>query len=526
MNSDHAGADRSSRRPAKSSRRSWSLVWKSGEEAQPEPGGVEIFGGDEGDLDQIRDLPGAACASSLLLGLEKSRSHLKQVIGVYQSLLYGSRMTASKAARGGIGGRSGLVWHRDFRLLWAGETISQLGSQVSALVLPLVAVLYLHATTFDVGVLTALESVAFLLVGLPAGAWCDRLRRRPVMIAADLVRVILLASIPVAAALGVLTLDQLFAVALLHGIATVFFDVSYQSYLPSLVGRDNLMEGNAKLGGSQSVAQAVGPTLGGFLVQLFTAPFAVVADAVSFLASAVCVSAIRHREPPPQLQAHRRLFKEIGEGLGFVLRHPILRMIAGTTGTFNFFSSAFAAVEVVFLVRSVHLSAALIGVLMSAGSVGGILGALTASAIARRIGQARTIWVSALVTAPFGLLIPFTGRGDRLAFYVTGLFAISFGGVVYNVAQVSFRQALCPPRLLGRMNATMRFLVWGTMPLGALLGGALGTWIGLRPTLWVSQIGEVLAVGWVIASPLRNMRDLPVPDTADPSLFSPKKRID
>ena len=435
-------------------------------------------------------------------------------------------MTTWRAARGGTGRRSGLLWNRDFRLLWTGETISQLGSQVSALVLPLVAVLYLRATTFEVGVLTALESVAFLLVGLPAGAWCDRLRRRPVMIAADLVRVLLLTSIPVAAALGTLTLGQLFIVALVHGIATVFFDVSYQSYLPALVGRDNLMEGNAKLGGSQSVAQAVGPTLGGILVQLFTAPFAVVADAASFLASAICVRAIGHRELPPQQQAQPRLFKEIDECLHFVLRHPILRMIAGTTGTSNFFSSVFAAVAVVFLVRSVHLSAAIIGLLMSAGSVGGILGAVSASAIARRLGQARTIWLSVLVSAPFGLLIPFTGQGDRLAFYVTGLFAVSFGVVVYNVAQVSLRQALCPPRLLGRMNATMRFLVWGTMPLGALLGGLLGTWIGLRPTLWVSQVGEVLAVGWVVASPLRNMRDLPALNSADPEPLSPEGGVE
>jgi MFS family permease len=306
------------------------------------------------------------------------------------------------------GRRGGLVWHRDFRLLWTGDTISQLGSQVSVLVLPLVAVLYLHASTFEVGVLTAMESVAFLLIGLPAGAWCDRVRRRPVMIAADLVRASLLASIPIAAGLGVLTIDQLFAVALLHGTATVFFDVSYQSYLPSLVSRSELMEGNAKLQASQSVAQVAGPTLGGFLVQLVTAPFAVLADSLSFLGSAACVALIRREEPPPAQPAQHHLGKEIREGLGFVLRHPILRMIAATTGTSNFFSSAFAAVVVVFLVRAVHLSAGAIGVLMSAGSVGGILGALTASWIARRIGQSRTIWLSVTATAPFGADWPST----------------------------------------------------------------------------------------------------------------------
>jgi MFS family permease len=411
--------------------------------------------------------------------------------------------------------RGGLAWHRDFRLLWAGDTISQFGSQVSVLVLPLVAVLYLHATTFEVGVLSAMESVAFLLIGLPAGAWCDRVRRRPVMIAGDLVRCALLASIPIAAALGNLTLSQLFAVALLHGIATVFFDIAYQSYLPALVTRRDLMEGNAKLQASQSVAQVAGPTLGGVLVEVFTSPFALVADAVSFLGSALCVAVIRRPEPAPERPVHGHFVEEIGEGLSFVLRHPILRMIAGTTGTSNLFSSAFGAVVVVFLVRTVHLSAGVIGLLMSAGSIGGVLGALTASAIARRIGQARTIWLSILTTAPFGLLIPLTGPGGRLAFYASGLLAVSFGIVVYNVAQVSFRQALCPPRLLGRMNATMRFLVWGTMPFGALLGGALGTWIGLRPTLWISQIGEVLAAGWVIVSPLRSPLRLPTYDPED-----------
>ncbi len=308
---------------------------------------------------------------------------------------------------------------------------------------------------------------------------------------------------------------NLFAVALAHGIATVFFDVSYQSYLPALVARSELMEGNAKLGASQSVAEVSGPTLGSFLVELFTAPLAVMADAISFLGSAIFLGMIGRSEASPERSERRHLVGEIGEGLGFVLRHPILRMIAATTGTANFFSSAVAAVIVVFLVRSVDLSAGGIGVLMSAGGIGGILGAFTASAIATRIGQARTIWLSVMTTAPFGLLIPFTERGAGLAFYVAGILPVSFGVAVHNVARVSFRQALCPARLLGRMNATMRFLVWGTTPLGALLGGALGTWIGLRPTLWASQVGEVLAAGRVIASPLRTMRDFPAQNTAD-----------
>ena len=410
--------------------------------------------------------------------------------------------------RGRGAARGGLLRHRDFGLLWGGQTVSELGTAVSVLALPLIAVLALHATTFQVGVLTALQFAAFLLVGLPAGAWCDRVRRRPVMMGTDVVRAALLGSIPIAAVAHVLTIWQLFAVALLHGIATVFFDVAYQSYLPSLVGRDRLIEGNARLQTSSSVAQVVGPTLGGYLVQLLTAPFAVIADAASFLVSVAGVALIRAPEPAPERPAERNLAAEIGEGLGFVLRHPILRMIAGTTGTANLFSAAFTALAVVFLVRSVHLPAATIGVLMSAGSIGGIVGAVAASALTRWIGQARIIWLSMAVCTPLGLLIPLTRPGAGLALFAAGSFAISFGAVVYNVAQVSFRQAQCPPRLLGRMNATMRFLVWGTMPLGGLLGGALGSWIGLVPALWVTRIGGVVAVVWVLASPLRRMRSL------------------
>ncbi len=404
------------------------------------------------------------------------------------------------------------LWrHRDFRWLWTGDSISQLGSQVTQLALPLIAVLYLHASTLEVGVVVALESAAFLLVGLPAGAWCDRVRRRPVMIAADLARAALLASMPIAAALHVLTLGQLLAVALAHGVATVFFDVAYQSYLPALVERHQLVDGNAKLQASQSVAQTVGPTAGGVLIQVLTAPYAVLADAASFLLSGICVVLIAKPEPAPQRPEQRHLGREITEGLRFVLRHPILRMIAGTTGTANLFNTCFSAVSIVFLVRSLQLGAGTIGLLMSAGGVGGVLGALLATTVSRRIGQARAIWLSLVLTTPLGLLIPLTQRGVGLALFVVGLFAYSFGVVVHNVAQVSFRQALCPPQPLGRMNATMRFLVWGTMPLGGLLGGLLGSWIGLRNTLWVSQIGIVLAVGWVLASPLRRMRDLPGP---------------
>jgi MFS family permease len=407
--------------------------------------------------------------------------------------------------------RTSLIWHRDFRRLWEGQSVSELGSQVSLLALPLVAVLTLHATTFEVGALTASSTAAFLLVGLPAGAIVDRLRRRNVMIWADIGRAITFASVPVTAALGLLTIWQLFAVALVGGVLTVFFDVAYQSYLPFLVGRPNLVEANSKLQGSSSVASVVGPSAAGGLIELLRAANSMAVDAASFVVSVVTVWSIRGREPEPT-PSHERpsLRHEIAEGLSFVLRHPILRAIAGTTSTSNFFGGVQVAAEIVFLVRVLHQPPGVIGLLFGAGSVGGILGAFSASRVAKLVGGARTTIWSILLCGLGGLLLPLTVRGVGLGLFAVGLFLSAFGSLVYNVNQVSFRQRLCPERLLGRMNATMRFLVWGTLPLGGLLGGFLGASIGVRNALWVGGGGGTLAILWLIFSPVRPMHDFPV----------------
>ena len=405
--------------------------------------------------------------------------------------------------------RGGLVWNRDFRWLWGGDTISQLGSEITVIALPLVAVNVLDASTFAVGVLVAATRGAFLFLGLPAGAWVDRVRRRPVMIVSDVGRALLLAAVPVAALTGTLSLPLLYLVALLAGVCTVFFDVAYMSYLPALVEPAELVEGNAKLQASASVAQVAGPSLGGLLVHAFTAPYAMAADAVSFALSAGSLTAIRTREPPPPRHVSARLREEIREGLRFVLGHPVLRSITGCTGTFNFFSQAVHAIIIVFLVRTVGVSAGVIGALFSAGSAGAIVGALTASTFARRLGPARAIWLPMACTSPLALLLPLTTPGPGLILFSVGWFGTSFGVVVYNINQVAYRQAMCPPQMLGRMNATIRFLVWGTMPLGALAGGALGSAIGNRQALWFALIGEVASTIWLLASPLRTARSLP-----------------
>ncbi|HVB44213.1 MAG TPA: MFS transporter [Streptosporangiaceae bacterium] len=405
--------------------------------------------------------------------------------------------------------RGGLWHHLDFRRLWIGETVSQFGTTISQLALPLVAILVIHATTFEVGVLAALESAAFLVVGLPAGAWVDRMRFRSVLIASDLIRAALLGSIPLARLLDVLTIYQLYLVALTTGVSTVFFDVAYQSYLPQLIGRQLLVEGNAKLQGSESVSQVAGPSIGGALIQALGAPYAVLADALTFLWSAGWVTAIKARQPAPERKPGQKLRHEITEGLRFVLRHPLLRAIATCTGWFNLFGSMGFAVFYVLLARDLHVSPGIIGLLTSTSAIGGLLGSLVASRFAAKVGKGPAIWMSAAAVGPTAFVAPFVQHNWTLALLAVAQAGMWLGNVVYNVTQVSFRQGLCPPELLGRMNATMRFCVWGTMPLGGLLGGVLGAAIGVRATLLVVAVGQSVAFLPVFLSPLRRMRDLP-----------------
>ncbi|MCW2494979.1 MFS transporter [Jatrophihabitans sp.] len=405
--------------------------------------------------------------------------------------------------------RGGLWHHLDFRRLWIGETVSQFGTMVSQLALPLVAILVVHASTFEVGLLTACETLAFLLVGLPAGAWVDRMRYRWVLIVNDLVRAAALGSVPLAAAVAHVSIGQLYAVALVTSVSTVFFDVAYQSYLPQLVDRSVLVEGNAKLQASESISQIAGPGVGGALIAALTAPYAVLIDAASFLWSASWVAAIKVRPPKPERRADRHLGREIAEGVRFVVGNRLLRAIAMCTGSSNLFSSMSFAVLYVLLARQLHLSPGILGLLTSISAVGGLLGSLVAARLATHLGQGPTILLATAVTAPFSVFAAFVHRDWTLGLYAFGQLLWWMGAVIYNITQVSFRQGLCPPALLGRMNATMRFLVWGTMPIGGVLGGALGSLLGVRQTLLIAAIGGSLAFLPILLSPLRTMRELP-----------------
>lgn len=413
-----------------------------------------------------------------------------------------------------------LLLHRDFRLFWGGVTLSQFATQVTIFALPLLAVTTLQATPLEVGLVTAASTAAFLLVGLPAGAWVDRVRRRNLLIAGDLGRAVLLASVPLFAYFDALTLSQLYVVALGNGVLTVFFDVADQSYLPYVIGRERLVEGNSRIAASMSVAQVSGPGLGGLLAQALTVPYALLVVAVSYLLSTGSVTAIRGREPKPERRPERHLGREIRDGLRFVLGNPLLRVIAACTGTLNFFGAMTQAMLMVLLAGRLGLPAGRVGLFFTLVGLGGAAGASIASRVARRIGQGPAIWVSVAVTGPFGLLVPLADHGWRLAAAAAGMSVVAFGGMLYNVVQLSFRQQIAPDGMLGRMNATMRFIVWGTIPLGGVVGGALGSAIGVRPTLWIAALGGALGFLPAFLSPLRRMRRLPTHALDEPATSS------
>jgi predicted MFS family arabinose efflux permease len=361
--------------------------------------------------------------------------------------------------------------------------------------------------------LTAAGTAPDLLLGLVAGVWVDRLRRRPLLIAADLGRAALLLVIPLAALAGVLSIALLVAVAFGLGLLTTLFGIAYSSYLPALVPRDKLVEANGRLEASSAVAGVAGPGLAGGLVQALTAPVAMAVDALSFLVSALLLGRIRTVEAPPRAEARRGLWREVGEGLRAVAGSPVLRALAGTTMTFNFFDSFLIAIYVLYLTRELGLGAAAVGAVFAIGGAGGVLGAALAGRIARWAGLGRAL-IGAILLAAIGELgIALAGGPPLAAVALVGVAEATVQGaaVVFGVNGVSLRQAATPDRLLGRVNATMRFMRTGLVPLGALLGGLVAKRYGLRPSVLVAGLGTLLAVLWVLFSPIRSLQVAPPP---------------
>ena len=408
---------------------------------------------------------------------------------------------------------------RQFRKLWFGQGISIFGDQFTGLAIPVLAVTMLHATEWQMGLLNAFGTAAFLLVGLIAGAWVDRWLKRRVMIVSDLIRFATLISIPLLWFAGQLQIWHLFAVAAIVGVAAVFFDVAYQSYIPILVEKDHIGPANSYLETTNQVAGVAGPSVVGFLLTVIKAPMLLLADSVSYLVSVVALSTIRDHELPKPVEERRPLRQEIAEGVKFVWNQPLIRTIAFTTATSNLFSVMIFTLMPLYVLRTLGISTALWGAMMSAASIGGLLGAAATGKLIKLVGEGPLIAGSALVSGLAFGLVPLAATASQpvaIVLLTVAEFVISFTVLTYNITQVTARQKLCPKPLLGRMNASIRFFVWGVMPIGALVAGALATGFGTVTVLWIGFAGTLAAAGFVLFSPLARLRQLPsVPEEAN-----------
>ena len=409
------------------------------------------------------------------------------------------------------------LWrHREFLTFWTGSAISAVGSGVTALAVPLIAALTLAATPWQMGLLSAAGSAPILLVGLFAGVWVDRVRRRPLMIATDLGRAALLLIVPLAAVTGVLRIEILYAVLLLCGTLTVLFDVANLSFLPTLVSADRLVEGNTKLQSTSAAAQVAGPSLGGVLVSLMTAPFALLVDALSFLLSAAFIARTRVAEAAPETRG-AGVVREIAEGVRVVIGHRMLRALAGCSATTILFGHVFLAVYVLYMTRVLGLSAVGVGLVFATGGVGSLAGSVVAEPLARRFGPGPAMIGAQVAFGLTGMLVPLAVLVPSwaLPMIVASEFAQWMAVLVYYVNAISVLQAITPDRLQGRVNATMRFLAGGANPIGAVIGGALGGVLGVPLTLVAASFGMLLSSLWLLLSPVRALSAMPATAHAD-----------
>jgi MFS family permease len=395
----------------------------------------------------------------------------------------------------------------NFNKLWLGESFSMMGSSITEFALPLTAAQTLNATPSQMGFLSAIAWLPMLVMGLFVGVWVDRRQRRPVLIYSNVLRAIVLAVIPIAVLGGWLSLPLLLVVALLHGALGVFFVIAYPSYLPALVGREHVTEGNAKLEMSSSVAQIAGPSLAGLLARLISAPFTIAFDVVSFLISAFFLSRIDKPEPAPQHNANGTVYSNIAEGMAFILHRPILRALVTLGILSNINGGITSAVLLLFALNELQLDSAQVGIAMSAMGPGAIIGAALAANVAKHIGMARAVLLGLIMCIISYTYLPFVFGLGWLAVAQIALmnFVFGIGGTIWNINVISMRQMITPHHLLGRVNASVRTLVLGVMPIGALIGGWLGELVGLRNTLLIAAV-IIVAVGiYAVANPyLRN----------------------
>jgi len=403
----------------------------------------------------------------------------------------------------------GLWRSPDFIKLWTGQTISTLGTHITAGGLPLLALITLKSTPFQMGILQAIGSAPVLLFSLVAGVWVDRLRRRPILIAADLGRALILASIPLAAVFGWLNIGQIYVVIALVGILTVLFNSAYRAYLPSLVEQENIVEGNAKLSLSESAAEVVGPGLTGVLVQTITAPIAILFDALSFLVSVISLAAIRKPEPPPAPPGERQsMLLEARQGIRTLIHQPVLLALTAEAATSSFFGNFIGVLYALYAIRMLNLSPAAIGLTIGVGGASSLIGALLAGRAVKRLGLGRMLIGLFFIDKLFSLLIPLAASFPALGLVL--LLVSQSGdilGTIYFINSLSLRQSITPPRLQGRVNASIELLTAGVGPLGALAGGFLGQQLGVQATLFIAVFGISLGGLWLLFSPIRRLKD-------------------
>ena len=416
------------------------------------------------------------------------------------------KRTAYKNGPGRVAGS--LLADRVFARLWAATGVSLLGSQVTLLALPLTAVVVLHAPAVQVAALAAAGTAPFLLLGLPAGVWMERWSLRRLMVLTDLVRAALLAGVPVAYLLGHLTMAQLYAVAFGVGACGVFFDVGALSVLPILVPPTRLAAANGAVEMSRALAQTSGPAIGGVLVRLLTAPVAVLVDSMSYLLSAALLRGLPDVRPGNLSPFRGPLLREVRGGLAYCLRHPYVRALAGGAAWINFWVEALLAVFVPYAVRDLHLGAAVIGLVLALSNVGYLAGSAAVPLLNRRIGVGPTIVLGAALNGGL-VLAALAPAGRPVPWLVAGFTVFAVASALWNVNAVSLRQASTEPGMMARMNASNRFLIWGTMPLGAAAGGTLASLLGPGAAVLVAGAAAPLVAVPLLRSGLRGVTRMP-----------------
>lgn len=400
----------------------------------------------------------------------------------------------------------------NFIKLWTGQTVSKFGTHITGVAMSAIAVVILKATPIQMGLLSAIGGLPVLLFSLPAGVWVDRLRRKPILVITDLARALILLSIPITTLAGALSIGQLFLVAGLVGILTEFYSVADQSFLPVVVKREELIEANARIGSSDSLAEIAGPSLGGTLVQWMSAPYAILVDAATYFFSAASLGLIHAAEPPPVPRDHPDLRREIIDGLQTVISQPVLRALMLTTATHRFFGNFIGAIYWFFLARDLGLPPAIVGISIGFGGVGALIGTLVAGRITRRFGIGHTLIGSLSIVALWSglLFLPLTRWPASMVsgvFFVMQLMGDIFWSIFF-INVISLRQSVIPSEILGRASASLDFVGEGASPVGGLVGGLLATAIGARSTWLVGAVGILAASLWLILSPVRRIRSV------------------